>query len=74
MENINKVKGSDRKLSKALPGSDLPCSLILSRNLGQEILVGGDVKVRVIQISRGQVKIMITAPGRTEIVRSELIE
>lgn len=74
MENIDRVTGSDRKLSKALPGSESPCSLILSRNVGQEILVGNDVKVRVIQISRGQVKIMITAPGHTEIVRSELIK
>jgi carbon storage regulator CsrA len=74
METINKVKGSNRKLSRALPGSDLPCSLILSRNLGQEILVGSDVKIRVIEINRGQVKIMVTAPGKTEIVRSELIE
>ena len=74
MENIDRVEGSDRKLSKALPGDESLCSLILSRNVGQEILVGSDIRFKVIQVARGQVKVIVTAPGNVEIVRSELIK
>lgn len=48
--------------------------LVLRRQVGESFRVGDDVEVRVLSVSRGQVKIGIIAPRSVEIYRSELAE
>lgn len=46
--------------------------LILSRKENEEILLGNDIKVVVVGINKGVVKLGIEAPKNTMILRSEL--
>lgn len=46
--------------------------LILTRRYNEEILIGDDIKVQVIRIDGGQVRLGITAPTGTRILRAEL--
>ena len=48
--------------------------LVLSRNVGQTILIGGGVTVCVLEIKGGQVKIGINAPSHTSVHRQEVAE
>jgi carbon storage regulator len=48
--------------------------LILSRKVGEQILVGKDVLLTVIKTSAGAVRIGITAPPEVTITRGELIQ
>ncbi|MBE2983951.1 carbon storage regulator CsrA [Campylobacter sp. RM9344] len=46
--------------------------LILSRKENEEILLGNDIKITVVSISKSGVKIGIEAPKNMMILRSEL--
>ena len=46
--------------------------LILARKENEEILLGNDIKVVVVSISKSTVKLGIEAPRNTMILRSEL--
>jgi len=46
--------------------------LVLSRKADEEIIIGGAIRVRVLEIRRGRVRIGICAPRKTEIRRAEL--
>ena len=46
--------------------------LILTRRAGQAITIGVDVVVSVLMLDRGQVRVGISAPKSTVILRSEL--
>lgn len=48
--------------------------LILSRKLGEGVVIGDSVYVRVISIDKGNVKLGFEAPSHTLILRSELKE
>ncbi|CCM11582.1 carbon storage regulator [Helicobacter heilmannii] len=48
--------------------------LILSRKLGEGVVVGDSIYVRVISIDKGSVKLGFEAPPHTLILRSELKE
>lgn len=48
--------------------------LVLQRHPGESIRIGPDVEVRILSVSRSQVKIGVTAPREVEICRSELEE
>ena len=48
--------------------------LILSRKEGEGIVLGDDIVVKVVGISKGMVKLGIEAPQKTLILRSELAE
>jgi carbon storage regulator len=48
--------------------------LILSRKVGEQILVGNDVLLTVVKTSTGAVRIGITAPPEVTITRGELIQ
>lgn len=48
--------------------------LVLSRKPGEEILIAGIIKVRVVGVNRGRVRIGIDAPSDVDIVRSEIID
>ena len=48
--------------------------LILSRKVGEQILVGKDVILTVVKTSSGTVRIGISAPSEVTIARGELME
>jgi carbon storage regulator len=46
--------------------------LVLTRKVGQRILIGENVAVTVVRVSQGTVRLGIEAPPETPIVREEL--
>lgn len=48
--------------------------LILSRKLGESVLLGDDVSITVLEVSKGVVKLGIDAPKEIRILRGELSE
>jgi carbon storage regulator CsrA len=48
--------------------------LVLSRKLDESIIIGDDIKVKIISIEKGIVKLGIDAPKNISIVRNELLE
>ena len=48
--------------------------LVLSRKLGEQVIVGGNVVISVQKISRNRATLGIQAPEEVSIVRKELIE
>ena len=47
--------------------------LVLSRKADEEIVIGEAVRVRVLEIGRGRVRVGVSAPRETEIRRAELM-
>ena len=47
--------------------------LVLSRRLGERIVIGTDIVLEVVAIGPGQVRLGFTAPPETEIMREELL-
>ncbi|MDI3518765.1 MAG: carbon storage regulator [Caldanaerobacter sp.] len=48
--------------------------LILTRKVGQSIIIGEDIEIKVLEIINGQIKLGITAPKNISILRKELLE
>ena len=48
--------------------------LVLTRRLGEEIVIDGDIRVTVVAISPGKVRLGITAPAHVAIDRLEVHE
>jgi carbon storage regulator len=48
--------------------------LILSRHAGEAIRIGNDVRIVVLQVGAGKVRIGIEGPRETRILREELYE
>ena len=46
--------------------------LVLTRKIGETIRVGDDVRVQVLAIRGGQVRLGLTAPGDVRIFREEI--
>jgi carbon storage regulator len=46
--------------------------LVLSRKVGQRILIGDNITVTVVRVGQGGVRIGVEAPDDLEIVREEL--
>lgn len=46
--------------------------LILTRRIGETLMVGDDVKVTVLNIQGGQVRIGVDAPKQVEVHREEI--
>lgn len=46
--------------------------LVLSRRLGETLIIGDDIKVTVLGITGNQVRIGIAAPKKVSVMRSEL--
>ena len=48
--------------------------LVLSRNVGQDIIIGDDVVIKVLGVKGNQVRIGVSAPKQTSIHRSEVYD
>lgn len=48
--------------------------LILARKIGEAIAIGDDIKIRVLEIKGGQVKIGVEAPGDIAVHREEIYQ
>ena len=48
--------------------------LVVSRKIGEELKVGNDIIVKIIDIDKNQVKIGIDAPRNIMILRMELVK
>jgi len=46
--------------------------LVLTRKLGEEIIIGGDIVVTVVEVANGRVKLGIVAPKSVRVDRSEV--
>ncbi|MGF7429823.1 carbon storage regulator CsrA [Thermoanaerobacterium thermosaccharolyticum] len=48
--------------------------LILTRKIGQSLIIGDDIEVKVVSIDGENIKIGISAPKDVSVVRKELLE
>lgn len=48
--------------------------LVLSRRIGETLLIGDDIQVTILKSRRGQVKVGIEAPKEMTISREELVD
>ena len=48
--------------------------LVLSRRVGERLLIGDDIEIVVLEAKSGQVRLGIEAPREIPIVREELLE
>jgi len=46
--------------------------LVLSRKLGETLMIGGEITVRVIEVKGNTVRLGIDAPRQVPVLRSEL--
>jgi carbon storage regulator len=46
--------------------------LVLTRRIGEEIMIGPDIRVQVVEVQRGRVRLGISAPSEVHVLRSEL--
>ncbi|MCH8044860.1 MAG: carbon storage regulator CsrA [Planctomycetes bacterium] len=46
--------------------------LVLSRKVGQRILIGDDISITIVRVAQGGVRIGIDAPKELPVVREEL--
>ena len=46
--------------------------LVLSRKVGEKILIGDNISVTVVRVGQGGVRIGVEAPADLEVVREEL--
>ena len=56
----------------ACPGSERPM-LVLSRKVGERIVIGSKITVTVVKIVGNSVRVGVDAPGEMPIVRHELL-
>lgn len=47
--------------------------MILTRRVGEQIIIAGNIVVTVVDVDRGKIRIGITAPTDVVILRSELV-
>jgi carbon storage regulator len=47
--------------------------LVLSRKVGEEIIIGDDVRVRVVAVQGNQVRLGFVAPREVSIQREEIV-
>lgn len=48
--------------------------LVLTRKLGEEIVIGGDIRITVVEAANGRVKLGIVAPRTVRVDRAEVHE
>lgn len=47
--------------------------LVLSRKVGEKIMIGDDIVITVVEIDQGRMRLGIQAPKNVKIMRQELI-
>ena len=47
--------------------------LVLSRKLNEEIVIGGEIRVRVLELRGGRVRLGISAPPEVSVDRAEVL-
>ncbi|MBL6707529.1 MAG: carbon storage regulator [Planctomycetaceae bacterium] len=48
--------------------------LVLNRRQNEELVIGGDIRVRVLRVRGKSVSLAIDAPGCVSILRSEIVD
>ena len=48
--------------------------LLLTRNIGETIIIDGDVRITVMKVSGNQIRIGIDAPKNIKVYRNEIFE
>ncbi len=48
--------------------------LVLTRKVGEKLLIGDDIVINVIDVNRGNIRIGIEAPAQVSILRYEVYE
>lgn len=48
--------------------------LVLTRRIGEQLLIGDDILVEVLEISGEQVRLGVTAPRGVKVLRDELLD
>jgi carbon storage regulator len=48
-------------------------ALILTRRINESVMIGPDIKITILGISGGQVRIGVEAPADVKVLREELI-
>ena len=48
--------------------------LVLSRKVGERILIGDDIAITVVRVAQGAVRIGIEAPRSLEVLREEILD
>jgi len=48
--------------------------LVLSRKVGESIIINNNIKVTVVDVGRGKIRIGIEAPAEVQIMREELLQ
>ena len=48
--------------------------LVLTRRAGESIVVDGDIHITVLAITRGKIRLGITAPATVEVNREEILK
>jgi carbon storage regulator len=46
--------------------------LVLTRAIGEEIIIGDEIRIKILSVSGNQVRLGIAAPRRVEVHRSEI--
>jgi carbon storage regulator len=46
--------------------------LVLTRRVGEEIAIGDNIRIQVVEVQRGRVRLGISAPDRIHILRAEI--
>jgi carbon storage regulator len=57
----------------AVQGKEHGAVLVLSRKVGERILIGSNVVLQVLEVGRGRVRLGISAPAAVAIHREELV-
>lgn len=60
-------------LGRPLKGFTYSAMLVLSRKVGERILLGDDIRITVVRVSGGGVRLGIEAPADVAVVREEVI-
>lgn len=47
--------------------------LVLSRSLGEQVIIGGDVTLTVVAIENNRIKLAVAAPLQKPVLREELV-
>ncbi|WP_040262122.1 MULTISPECIES: carbon storage regulator CsrA [Pseudomonas] len=46
--------------------------LVLTRAIGEEIIIGDDIRIKILSVTGNQVRLGIAAPRRVEVHRAEI--